>query len=175
VSRVNHRGNIADEAAVLTAVWIAVVLLFALGLAGTLVPVLPGTPLILLGAAIHAIATGWDPIGPGRLAILGVLAGLGVALSYLAGGLGARGFGASRWAVVGAVIGAVLGVAFAPLGLLVGPVVGAVAGELVRTRQLAGSLKSGLGALIGLAVGAAMQFGLGLVMVGLFAWWVWRG
>jgi hypothetical protein len=36
-------------------------------------------------------------------------------------------------------------------------------------------LKSGLGALVGLAVGAALQFGLGLVMVGLFAWWVWRG
>jgi uncharacterized protein YqgC (DUF456 family) len=160
---------------VLTAVWIAVVLLMAVGLAGTVVPMLPGTPLILAGAAVHAIATGWDPIGPGRLVILAVLAGLGVGMAYVAGALGARHFGASRWAIAGAVIGALVGLAFAPLGLLVGPVVGAVAGELLRTRQLQGSLRSGLGALVGVAIGAALQLGLGLVMIGLFAWWVWRG
>ena len=159
----------------MTALWIVVVLLMLVGLVGSLLPGLPGAPLILLGAGVHAAATGGDPVGVGRLFILAGLAALAFVLNYVAAVLGARRFGASGWAVAGAVLGALAGVFFAPAGLLLGPVVGAVTGELVRTRRFADSLKSGLAAVVGLAVGAVAQFALALVMVALFAWWVWRG
>src|SRR5205814_5274236 len=69
-------------------VTLVVALLMLLGLAGALLPFLPGTPLILAGALVHAIATGFDPIGPWRLAILAVLALLSAALGWLGGAIG---------------------------------------------------------------------------------------
>jgi uncharacterized protein len=155
-------------------VYVIVGLLLALGLLGALLPVLPGTPLILAAAIIYAVATGGHPIGLGRIAILAGLAALGFGLDYVAGALGARQFGGTRWAVGGAVAGAVVGLFFGPLGLLLGPFTGAVGGELIRSRQLDLSLRSGAGALVGLLVGAAAKFTVALVMVGLFLWWAWR-
>lgn len=145
------------------------------GVVGAVLPFVPGAPLILAGAVIYAVATDFAPVGWGRLAILGALTVLGFVLDYVASALGARRFGGSRWAVVGALAGGIVGVFFGPLGLLLGPVVGAVAGELIRSGQLAGSLRTGIGAVVGLVAGAIAKFGLALAMVGLFLWWLWRG
>jgi uncharacterized protein YqgC (DUF456 family) len=150
-------------------------LLMAAGLAGSILPFLPGPPLIVAGALVYAFATNWTPIGIGRLIILGVLAVLAYVLSHEAGALGAKRFGGSWWAVVGALVGAVVGVFFGPLGLLFGPVIGAIAGEFLRSGNLEGSTRSGIGALVGLAAGIVANFGLAIVMVALFLWWVWRG
>ncbi len=146
----------------------------AAGLAGSILPFLPGPPLIVAGALVYAFATNWTPIGIGRLIILGVLAVLAYVLSHVAGALGAKRFGGSWWAVVGALVGAVVGVFFGPLGLLFGPVIGAIAGEFLRSGNLEGSTRSGIGALVGLA-GIVANLGLAIVMVALFLWWVWRG
>jgi uncharacterized protein YqgC (DUF456 family) len=148
-------------------------LLLAVGLAGSVLPLLPGPPLIFAGALVYAFATNWSPIGAGRLVLLGALALLACALSHLAAALGAKRFGGSWWAVVGALVGAVIGVLLGPLGLLLGPVMGAVAGEFLRSGNLEESTRSGLGALVGLAVGIAANLGLAIVMVALFLWWVW--
>jgi uncharacterized protein len=150
-------------------------LLMAAGLAGSILPFLPGPPLIVAGALVYAFATNWTPIGIGRLIILGVLAVLAYVLSHVAGALGAKRFGGSWWAVVGALVGAVVGVFFGPLGLLFGPVIGAIAGEFLRSGNLEGSMRSGIGALVGLAAGIVANLGLAIVMVALFLWWVWRG
>jgi uncharacterized protein len=150
-------------------------LLMAAGLAGSILPFLPGPPLIVAGALVYAFATNWTPIGIGRLIILGVLAVLAYVLSHVAGALGAKRFGGSWWAVVGALVGAVVGVFFGPLGLLFGPVIGAIAGEFLRSGNLEGSTRSGIGALVGLAAGIVANLGLAIVMVALFLWWVWRG
>jgi uncharacterized protein len=147
----------------------------AAGLAGSILPFLPGPPLIVAGALVYAFATNWTPIGIGRLIILGVLAVLASVLSHVAGALGAKRFGGSWWAVVGALVGAVVGVFFGPLGLLFGPVIGAIAGEFLRSGNLEGSTRSGIGALVGLAAGIVANLGLAIVMVALFLWWVWRG
>jgi len=145
------------------------------GLAGSVLPFLPGPPLIFAGALVYAFATNWMPIGIGRLAILGVLAVLAYALGHAASALGAKRFGGSRWAVVGALVGAVIGIFFGPIGLLFGPVIGAVAGEFLKSGDLEVSTRSGVGALVGMAVGVAANLSLAIVMVGLFLWWVWRG
>lgn len=159
----------------MTLVNILVALLMLAGLAGAVVPVLPGTPLILAGALLHAIATDFTPVGLGRLAILAALAVVGAVLGNLATAVGVQRAGGSRWAIVGALVGAVLGLFAAPLGLVLGPLVGAIAGEILRTRRLRGSVRAGLGALLGLLAGAVAHVAVAFVMVALFAWWTWRG
>ena len=157
------------------AVEIIVALLMLTGVVGALVPFIPGTPLIFIGAAVHAVATEFTPVGAGRLAILGVLAVAGWAIEHLAGALGARRVGGSRPAVVGAILGTVVGLAAAPLGLVLGPIVGAILGELASGRDPAGSVRTGSGTAIGVVLGDAAHFAVARTMVALFAWWVWRG
>jgi uncharacterized protein YqgC (DUF456 family) len=151
------------------------IVLMLVGIAGAVLPGIPGTPLILAGAVIYAFATNWSPIGLPQLAILAALMALAEIAGYLSVALGTRRAGGSRWAIVGAIVGALAGMAFAPVGLLVGPLVGAIAGEMLRTGQLRGSVTTGIGAAIGMMVGAVLQVALALMMVGLFSYWVWRG
>ncbi len=159
----------------MTAVNVVVGVLMAAGLAGAVVPLVPGAPLVFAGALLHAIATDFTPIGPGRLAILAGLAVLAWALEHLAGVAGARRAGGSRAAVAGALIGMVLGVAVAPVGLLVGPIAGAVGGELLAGRAPRASVRAGIGAALGVLTGVVAHLVLALVMVSLFLWWVWHG
>ena len=159
----------------MTAVYVIVALLMLAGLVGSVVPLLPATPLVFAGALVYAFATDWDPIGPGRLAIVGAIAAAGWLLQQLAGAVGARHYGGTRAAMAGALIGTIVGLFLAPLGLLLGPVLGAIAGELLATGKLRDSVQSGLGALLGLAAGAITSLVSGLAMVALFLWWAWRG
>jgi uncharacterized protein YqgC (DUF456 family) len=159
----------------MTLVHVVVALLMLAGLAGAVVPVLPGGPLIVAGALLYAIATDFTPVGVWRLVILGALAVVGAVLAHVASAIGVRRAGGSRWATVGAVLGAVLGLFAAPMGLLLGPLVGAVAGEVLRTRQLGHGMRAGIGAAVGLLLGAIAHVAVAFVMVGLFLWWVWRG
>jgi uncharacterized protein YqgC (DUF456 family) len=158
-----------------TALWLVVGTLLVLGLAGTVVPFLPGTPLIFLAALIHAVANDWTPIGGGRLTLLAVLTALGYVLHYVAGGLGARRAGGSRWAVAGALVGAVVGVFFGLPGLLLGPPLGAITGELLKSGDLRLSVRTGIAAAVGIVAGGVASFAIGVTMIGLFLWWVARG
>lgn len=158
----------------MTLVDIVVGLLMVAGLVGAVVPVLPGTPLIFAGALLHAYTTGFQSLGFGRLAILALLAIVASVLEHLAGALGARKFGGGRGAVIGAIIGAVVGLAWPPFGLLICPIAGAIIGELVRTRAIGPSVRTGLGTALGMIAGVAMHLALAMVMVALFLWWVWR-
>jgi uncharacterized protein YqgC (DUF456 family) len=159
----------------LVAVYIVVGLLFAAGLAGSILPIIPGPPLIFAGTFLYAFATDWTPIGPGRLVVFAVLAVLAYLLGHLAGALGAKRFGGSGWAVAGALVGALVGVFWGPFGLILGPVVGAITGEFLHGGDVERSWRSGLGALAGLAMGIIANLGLAVVMIALFLWWVWRG
>lgn len=152
-----------------------VVLLLLAGLVGSVIPALPGTILIFAGALLHAVVYDFDPIGPWRLAILGVLTLVAYGLDYAAGALGVRRFGGSGWATAGAVVGALVGVFFGLPGLILGPLVGAVLAEYAYTRKLDTSARAALGTVVGLLVGAVAKVGIGLTMVGLFLFWVWRG
>lgn len=156
-------------------VYLLVALLLVAGLIGSVLPALPGTVLILAGAAVHAFATGFDPIGPGRLAILALMTVVAYALDHVAGVLGVRRLGGSGWAMGGAVVGALVGLFFGLAGLVLGPLVGAAVAEYAYTRQARTSARAALGTVVGLLVGAVAKIGLGLAMIGLFLFWVWRG
>ena len=159
----------------MTMVDIVVGLLMVAGLVGAVVPVLPGAPLIFAGALLHAFMTDFQTLGVGRLAILAVLALVASVLEHLAGALGARKFGGGRGAMLGAIIGVVVGLAWPPFGLIICPIAGAIIGELIRTRALAPSVRTGMGTALGMIAGVAMHLALGLVMIALFAWWSWGG
>jgi uncharacterized protein YqgC (DUF456 family) len=157
-----------------TIVGIVVGALFLAGLIGALIPWIPGPLFILIGALVWAIATHFAVIGVGRLVILVALALTTLLVNFAAGPIGARRSGGSRWAVAGAIVGALAGLFFGPFGLLLGPVVGAVAGEMLRGGDVEGSLRSGVGALIGTVAGIAADFVISVAMIGLFLWWIWR-
>ena len=158
-----------------TVVGVVVAALFLAGLVGSIVPWMPGPLFILAGAVVWAVETDFQSLGWGRLAVLAALAVLSFLLDFLAGAIGARRYGASRWGVVGALLGAVVGLFLGPLGLIAGCVVGAVVGELARGADLAGGVRSGLGALVGLLAGLLADLVLAITMIGLFLYWVWRG
>jgi uncharacterized protein len=157
-----------------TVVGIVVGALFLAGLVGALIPWIPGPLFILIGALVWAIATQFAVIGVGRLVILIALALTTLLVNVAAGPIGARRSGGSRWAVGGAVLGALVGLLFGPFGLVIGPVMGAVAGEMVRGGNVEHSLRTGVGALIGMVAGIAADFVISVAMIGLFLWWIWR-
>ncbi|HSF19151.1 MAG TPA: DUF456 domain-containing protein [Vicinamibacteria bacterium] len=156
----------------MTAIHILVGVLFVLGIAGSVLPFLPGTILIWIGALVYAIATDFETLGPGGLIVLGAITGLGYVLDYVAGAVGVERLGGSRWAMLGAIAGAIVGIFFGLPGLLLGPVAGAVLFELWRSRDVTASLKSGMGSVLGVLLGTAAKFTIALIMVGLFFWWI---
>ena len=110
--------------------WILAGVIIITGLVGTIVPVLPGIPIILAGLVLAAWSTGFEPVGWGTIAVLGALTGLSVLIDFLAAALGAKRLGASQRAFWGATIGAVVGIFFGLFGIILGPFIGAVAAEL---------------------------------------------
>lgn len=145
-------------------VWAATVLLAALGVAGAVVPALPGAPLILAAAVLHrwllpGYVSGWT------LAVLVVLSVLSVVVDVLCGMAGVKRFGGGRWAALGAAVGGAIGLFFGPLGIVAGAVAGAASCELVLDRRAFDqALKAGAGAALGLLVGTAARMGLALLM-----------
>jgi uncharacterized protein YqgC (DUF456 family) len=146
--------------------WIAAGVLIAIGAVGLVLPVLPGAPLIFIGALLAAWAEDFQYLGPWSLVLLGALAALAVAVDFIASAFGAKRFGASGRAVAGATIGALVGIFFGPVGVLVGPFVGAVLGELTVRRSLAAAGRAGVGAALGLALGTAAKLAIAFAMIG---------
>jgi uncharacterized protein YqgC (DUF456 family) len=145
------------------------------GIAGSFLPVIPGSPLIVVGALIYALATDFQPVGPWRLSLLAALAVLAYALDYLSGALGTRKLGGSRWAMFGAIAGGLIGLFFGPFGILIGPIVGAIGVELLYRQDVKIALKSGTGAVLGVLLGVVAKLSISVMMVGLFTFWVVRG
>ncbi|BAD40722.1 conserved hypothetical protein [Symbiobacterium thermophilum IAM 14863] len=127
---------------------IAVVVMLA-GVVGTLIPALPGLPIVFLAMLGYAVVDGFRDITPGFLAVaLLVVAATQVAEHY-ARAWGAKRFGAGRAGAWGAVIGSIVGLFFMPLGLLLGPFLGALLFELVAGRSGSEAVKAGFGGLVG--------------------------
>jgi hypothetical protein len=143
--------------------------LMLLGLAGSVLPLLPGSPLIVLGALLYGWHTDFTVITWLDLIVLGAIALLGQLLDYAATALGARKFGAGRWGMTGAFAGGMLGVFFGGIiGIIFGSFFGAVILEYITGKTMKVSLQTGLGALLGFLGGAIGKFVLSVVMVGIF-------
>ena len=144
--------------------------LILLGLAGTILPALPGLPLMFAGMLLAAWADGFRLVGGWTLAILGLLTLVSVGVDIAATALGAKRVGASKLAMVGAALGTLLGgIVFNIPGLIIGPFLGAMAGELMHGREIAHASRIGFGTWVGLAVGTALKLAMAFAMLGIFA------
>jgi len=144
-------------------------LLVVVGLAGVVLPALPGLPLVFVGMLIAAWAGDFVHVGVPTLVVLGLLTLLSFVVDLWATAHGAKRVGASRKAMAGAVIGTFAGLFFAPVGLFVGPFVGALVGELLHSRELGTAAKVGFGTWLGLVLAIVLKLGLAFAMLGIFA------
>jgi len=151
-----------------TLLWILAVVLMFVGVAGLVLPILPGAPIMFAGFLLAAWAENFQYIGTGTLVVLGVMAALTYAADLAATAFGAKHFGASPRAAVGAAVGALVGLFLGLIGVIVGPFIGAVVGELSARGGVRAATRAGLGATLGLVLGAALKLGLGFAMMGVF-------
>jgi uncharacterized protein YqgC (DUF456 family) len=148
---------------------VVAVLLTAIGLAGLMLPAIPGAPLLFAGLLLAAWAEDFTYIGIKTLAVLGALALLTYGVDFWATMYGAKRFGASKRAIIGALVGVVIGMFLGFPGVIFGPFIGAVIGELSARRGLPDAARAGIGATIGLVLGAALKIALAFIMIGVFA------
>jgi hypothetical protein len=148
-------------------------MLIAGGLAGAILPAVPGIPLIFGGIWLIAGTDHYHRLGLWWLLGIAAIGAVGMGFDLLAGALGARRVGASRQAVLGALAGTVVGLFLGLPGLLLGPFLGAVLGELAAGGGMVRSTSVGVGTWLGLIFGTIMKMVSSLIMVGLFgaAWW----
>lgn len=159
-----------------TLVLIVTGLIMFLGIAGTILPILPGTVLILLGALFYAVVEGFQAVGWPTLLVLTTLAAVATTADIWVGGLGARAGGASGWSIVAGMVGGLVGLLFFNLpGAVVGTILGVLIGEMIRVRDWRQALKAGGGWAAGWLLSVVVQLSLGLVMVAIFIWQVWQG
>jgi hypothetical protein len=149
--------------------WLLAVLVVVAGLAGTIVPALPGIPLVFLGLFLMAWIDDFNVMGWKTITVLGVLALIGWLVDLVAGALGARYLGASMRSFWGATLGAIVGMFFGLPGIILGPFIGAVLGEISGGRGVLHSSRAGVGAWIGMVVATAAKLAIAFLMIGIAA------
>ena len=149
--------------------WVVALLLVGVGLAGSVLPALPGVPLVFAGLLVAAWAGNFEQVGAFPLVVLGLLTLLSFGIDFAATALGAKRVGATKLAVLGAALGSFAGVFLGLPGLVLGPFVGAVAGELLSHGQVQQATRAGLATWMGLLFGTLVKLALVFTMLGLFA------
>lgn len=148
--------------------WALSVGLILLGLAGIVLPALPGTVLVLAGIVVGAWIDDFTRVGWFTIAIVTVLAVLAWVLDYVAALLGAKRAGASRQAVIGAALGTVAGIFMGMIGVFFMPLVGAAIGELIARKDHNRAVKVGVATWLGLMAGMLAKVVLAFMMVGIY-------
>ena len=149
--------------------WVLALLLVVAGIAGSVLPALPGVTLVFLGLLLAAWIGDFQQVGPFPLVVLGLLTLLSFVIDLAATALGAKRVGATKLAVVGAALGTLAGLFLGLPGLILGPFVGAVAGELMSHGQVQQATRAGIATWIGLLFGTLAKLALVFTMLGLFA------
>ena len=154
--------------------YVLAAVLVLVGVAGTVLPALPGLPLVFAGMLLAAWAGDFQQVGGWMLGLLGVLTLLSLAVDFMATALGAKRVGASKLALVGAVIGTFAGLVFGIVGRFHRAVRGCP-GRRADPRprrqgqQLGQAAKVGFGTWLGILLGSVLKLGLAFAMLGLFA------
>ncbi len=149
--------------------WFFALALFAVGLIGTVVPVLPGTTIILSAAIVHRLTLGVQKsIGWKTIVVLVLLTLLSYAFDFFGSYFGAKHFGATKWGAFGAIVGAVIGLFFGIIGLFVGPIIGAIAGEFIAGKRMIDAGRAGWGSLLGNIGAMVAKLIIALAMIIIF-------
>ena len=152
-----------------TLLWVLCIALIVLGLAGTVLPVLPGTLLVWAGIVLGAWIDDFARVSVTTVVVISVLGVVAWALDYAAGLLGAQKAGASKQALLGAAVGTVVGLFMGLVGVLFMPLVGAAVGEYLARKDEARAVKVGLATWVGIMLGLLAKVVLAFIMVGVFA------
>lgn len=151
-----------------TLLWVVAVALILVGIAGVVLPALPGMVFVFGGILLAAWIDDFTRISGWTVAVLGVLAAIAFAVDYVASTVAARRAGASRAGLIGAALGTVLGIFTGFIGLLFMPLVGAAIGEFIARRDAIRAGQVGLATWLGLLVGTALKLSIVFTMVGVF-------
>jgi uncharacterized protein len=154
---------------------IIAILLVAIGIAGTILPMLPGVALVFAGLLLAAWHGGFDQVSILTMVIIGVIAAMAWAVDFVASIATAKKFGASKYALWGAGIGAVAGIAGGVVGLIIGPAIGAIIGELITHQSTSKEATTkattvGIAAGLGFVLALAVKIVLVLAMLAVFAY-----
>jgi uncharacterized protein len=150
-------------------VWVVIIVLFAVGLIGTVLPVIPGTTIILAAAVIHRLMLGPEKsISWKLIAVLIALTVASYVFDFLGSYFGAKYFGATKWGALGAIAGALVGLFFGIPGLFVGPLIGAITGEFVAGKKMIDAGRAGWGSLLGNLGAIIGKLIIALVMIVIF-------
>lgn len=149
--------------------WALVVLLFAIGMAGTVYPVLPGALAVYGAFFVYGFFFGWSEFGWFFWTIQTLIVAVIFAADYAVSALGVKKFGGTRASIIGSTIGIIVGPFVIPaFGLIIGPFAGAVLGEMLAGQPLKPSLKVGVGSLVGLFSSIVVKVVLQLIMIVVF-------
>jgi len=147
---------------------LAAALLVVVGLAGSVLPALPGVPLVFGGLLVAAWAGDFQRVGWITLTLLGLMTLGSFVIDFAATAMGAKRVGATKLAIVGAALGTVAGVFLGIPGLILGPFVGAVAGEMLSHGEFKQDTRAGVATWVGLLFGTLAKLALVFTMLGIF-------
>lgn len=149
--------------------WILAIAMMVIGIAGTVLPALPGPILVFGGILLAAWIDDFARIPVWAVVVAGVLTAVTWVIDVASSAAGAKRVGASPWAIAGAAVGTVAGVFTGLVGLLFLPLAGAAIGEYLAKRDFLVAGKAGLATWLGLLIGTALKVAIVFVMLGLFA------
>jgi uncharacterized protein YqgC (DUF456 family) len=150
--------------------WTLTIVLMVAGLAGTVLPFLPGTTIILAATVLHHFTIrGAHTVGWWTIAALAALTVVSYIIDLVSGTVGAKWYGATKWGAIGGIVGTIVGLFFGLVGIFVGPLVGVLLGELLGGKELLPATKSTWGTLLGTTAGIILRFGIGAAMIVWFA------
>ncbi len=145
--------------------------LILLGAVGSVLPILPGPPLSFGALWFFAWATDYERIGAGALWVFGILTLLTLVVDFFAPALGAKGYKASRYGIIGSFIGAFGGLfVFGPIGIILGPFIGGFIGEVVHARNYDQAMRVAWGSFIGFLIGSVFKIS---VILGMFVYFIY--
>lgn len=153
--------------------WTLIVILFVVGMLGTVFPILPGVLAVYAAFFVYGLFFGFEPFGFWFWAIQTAVVAAVIIADYLISALGVKKFGGNRASVIGSTIGILVGPFVIPFaGLILGPFIGAVAGELIAGTSFKQAVRAGIGSVVGFFSSVVVKIVLQVIMIVLFFIWV---
>lgn len=144
-------------------------IMVVLGFLGSLLPLLPGVPLLFAGLLLAAWQEGFSQVSIWTMVVLGVLALAAWAVDFFGSLITAKKVGASKEAMWGVAIGAIFGFAGGVIGLIIGPAIGAIVGELIAHKDSLRATTVGLAAGMGFILSMIAKIIIVVIMLIIFS------
>ena len=158
-----------------TVVVVAVALVMAAGLAGTILPGVPGLPLIWAGALVYGIVEDFGTDGLMAMIVITLFLFLGAASKYVLAQRRARTSGApTQSIVVGALLGFVGFFVIPVIGFFAGAALGVLAAERRRMGEWGRAWRSTRAVIAAFGIGVLIEMAAGVAMIAAWVMWVWR-